>query len=129
MVAVLGGLGIAYGNIRPWDYRRSSHSPALLLEERPHWLFINQPRAMGNDKAGKHVATFQRRIALLIDAQIKHGGNFALYGSPLSLIWDVQRAPELKRCTEDWHLTELRWCNMGVVHPETGQGFGSIIKS
>ena len=76
----------------------------------------------------KGAATFRRRIAALFKAQVGHGGNFALYGSPVSLIWDVQRAPELKRCIEDWHLTEFRWCNMGVVHPETGQGFGSKTK-
>ena len=82
---------------------------------------------MGDEKAsGNHAATLRRRIAALIKAQV--GGNFALYGSPLSLIWDVQRAPELKGCIEDWHLTEFRWCNMGVRHPETGQGFGSTTK-
>ena len=48
--------------------------------------------------------------------------------SPVSMIWDVQRAPELQRCIEDWYLTEFRWCNMGVMHPETGQGFGSTTK-
>ena len=44
------------------------------------------------------------------------------------MIWDVQRVPELKVLLEDWYLTKFRWCNMGVVHPETGQGFGSTIK-
>ena len=42
--------------------------------------------------------------------------------------WDVQRLPVLQGGIEDWYLTELRGCNMGVKHPETGQGFGSMTK-
>ena len=51
-----------------------------------------------------------------------------MYGNTLWPTWDEQQAPELKRCYQDLYLTELRWCTMGVKHPETGQGFGSKTK-
>ena len=40
----------------------------------------------------------------------------------------MEKSPELKRYIEEWYLTELRWCNMGVLHPETGEGFGQKTK-
>ena len=51
-----------------------------------------------------------------------------MYGNPLWETWDAEKAPELEKVYQDWYLTELRWCNMGVRHPETGQGFGSKTK-
>ena len=51
-----------------------------------------------------------------------------MYGNPLWWTWDGQRAPEFEKYYQEWYLTELRWCIMGIKDPETGQGFGSKTK-
>ena len=73
-------IGVAAKNVRFWDVRRSSYSPELLKEERPHWLFIHQPRAAGDSTA--HGGVIRRRLASLIEAQLAHGGHFAFYCAP-----------------------------------------------
>ena len=79
-------------------------------------------------KCRDHAARTRRFIAALIEVQTKHGGQFAMYGNPLWWTWDAERAPEFRRIYEKYYLTELRWCNMGIKDPETGQGFGSKTK-
>ena len=98
-------IGVAAKNVWFWDVRRSSYSPELLKEERPHWLFIHQPRAAGD--ATDHGAVMRRRIASLIETQLKHGGHFAFYGSPASPIWDVEKSPELKMYIEELSLIHI----------------------
>ena len=106
MTTALLAIEVEAANICFWDVRRSSYSPELLKEERPHWLLIHQPRAAGD--AGGHGARTRRRIASLIGTQLEHGGLFAFYCSPAAAIWDVEKSPELKRYIEEWYLTELR---------------------
>ena len=51
-----------------------------------------------------------------------------MYGNPLWWTWDGRQAPEFKKYYQEWYLTELRWCNMGIFDPKTGRGFGSKTK-
>ena len=129
MLTALSVLGVDSAEVRVWDGPRSSYSPELLVEQRPDWLLINMPRAMIDaPRGGDFAARMRRRIASLLDTQVESGGQFVMYGNPCWPTWDAQKAPELKECMQKWHVTELRWCQMGVYHPETGEGFGCTTK-
>ena len=128
MVTALRALGVAHDNIRSWDTRRSSYAPTLLLEERPHWLFINKPWLMKDQRRSQecrdHGRRMRRLLAALIEVQTKHGGQFAMYGNPLWWTWDADKAPEFRKVYEKYYLTELRWCNMGIKDPQRARASG-----
>ena len=134
MITALCELGVAPRNIRSWNNLRSSGPrPPPLAEESPDWLFINMPQAMKERHPhvkSANLAAFTRRlIARLIKAQDQAGRHFAMFGNPLTDLWDPDHTPELANLFEEWHIAEFRWCNMGVRHPETARVLGREPKS
>ena len=58
--------------------------------------------------------------------QHRSGRHFAFYGSPAWPIWDPSEPLhgwEEVHAEPGFQVKEWRWCNMGIVHPQTKQGF------
>ena len=134
MIAARSSLGVDPANIRCWNNMRSSDGPrpALLEDEKPDWLIINIPGAMRDTHPSKKCRNLARRtcslVAVLLKLQAEGRRHFVMYGSPMSEVWSKPAAPELAKLYVAWYTAEFRWCNLGVKHPETGQGFDPTTK-
>ena len=125
MLNALVALGVQVDNIRIWANLRWFHDGRmeLLHQERPDLLLILAPNSM---RGGEQAATHSRKLGDLILSQARMGSHVAFYGNPMWPVWDPSSAPAGWReaLTEpSLHVTELRWCNMGLRHPQSKQGF------
>jgi len=126
MTNALVALGLRIHHIRRWQNLRWYNSGRLELldEERPHLVLILAPKTMVK---GKQAAKHCQKLADLILRQSRQGRHLAFYGNPVWPVWSPSTAlssgwREVLQ-HQSFFRTELRWCNMALSHPETGQGF------
>ena len=126
MTNALVALGLRIHHIRRWQNLRWYNSGRLELldEERPHLVLILAPKTMVK---GKQAAKHCQKLADLILRQSRQGRHLAFYGNPVWPVWSPSTALSSGwrevLLHQSFFRTELRWCNMALSHPETGQGF------